>query len=135
MLQPSLELYDFYTEKIAACDTEISRQYGMTRPDRVSGELPVVPDKQRPAHSKNAPKDARELREHLYRINGVEVSLVAGFGVSLAQSVTMEVGRKVGEKFPTEKHFSAWLGARYCITKHSRPRTERGRRSAWRRHR
>ena len=110
VLKQSLELYDFYTEKIEACDTEISRQYGMTRPDWVGGELPLVPEKKRHAHSKNAPKDAREIREHLYRINGVDLSLVDGFGISLAQTVTMEVGSNVGEKFPTEKHFSAWLG-------------------------
>jgi transposase len=110
VLKQSLELYDFYTEKIEACDAEISRQYGMTRPDWAGGELPVVPDKKRHAHSKNAPKAAREIREHLYRINGVDLSLVDGMGVSLAQTVTMEVGSNVGEKFPTEKHFSSWLG-------------------------
>jgi transposase len=110
VLKQSLELYDFYTEKMEACDAEISRQYGMTRPDWTSGELPVVPDKKRHAHSKNAPKDAREIRGHLYRINGVDLSLVDGIGVSLAQTVTMEVGSNVGEKFPTEKHFSTWLG-------------------------
>ena len=70
----------------------------------------MVPDKKRHSHSKNAPKEAREIREHLYRINGVDLSLVDGFGVSLAQTVTMEVGSNVGEKFPTEKHFCAWLG-------------------------
>jgi len=110
VLKQSLELYDFYTEKMEACDEEISRRYGMTRPDWSGGELPVVPGKKLHTHSKNAPKDAKEIREHLYRINGVDLSLVDGFGVSLAQTVTMEVGSKVGEKFPTEKHFSAWLG-------------------------
>jgi transposase len=110
VLKQSLELYDFYTEKMEACDAEISRQYGMTRPDWVSRELPVVPDKKRHAHSKNAPKEAREIRQHLYRVNGVDLSLVDGIGVSLAQTVTMEVGSHVGEKFPSEKHFCAWLG-------------------------
>ncbi len=110
VLQQSLELYDVYTEKIEACDAEINRQYGMTRPDWVSAELPVVPHKKRHTHSKNAPKEVREIREHLYRINGVDISLVDGMGVSLAQTVTMEVGSHVGEKFATEKHFSRWLG-------------------------
>jgi transposase len=110
VLKQSLELYDFYTEKIEACDEEISRQYGMTRPDWVSRELPVLPNKKLHTHSKNAPKDAKEIREHLYRINEVDLSLVDGFGISLAQTVTMEVGSNIGEKFPTEKHFSAWLG-------------------------
>jgi len=40
----------------------------------------------------------------------VDLSLVDGFGISLAQTVTMEVGSSIGEKFPTEKHFSRWLG-------------------------
>ena len=110
VLKQSLELYDIYTEKVEACDEEICRRYGMTRPDWVSRELPVIPDKKRNSHSKNAPKDAQGVREHLYRINGVDLSLVDGMGVSLAQTVTMEVGSNVGEKFPTEKHFCAWLG-------------------------
>jgi len=110
VLKQSLELYDHYTEKIEACDAEISRQYGMTRPDWDDGEMPVVPDKKRNSHSKNAPKEAREIRKHLYRINEVDLSLVDGMGVSLAQTVTMEVGSNVGEKFPTEKHFCSWLG-------------------------
>jgi hypothetical protein len=110
ILKQSLELYDFYTEKMEACDAEINRQYGMTRPDWGSGELPAIPNKKRHTHSKNAPKDAKEIREHLYRINGVDLSLVDGMGVSLAQTVTMEVGSNVGEKFLTEKHFCAWLG-------------------------
>ena len=110
ILKQSLELYDFYTEKVEACDEEISRRYGMTRPDWASRELPAIPDKKRNSHSKNAPKDAKEIREHLYRINGVDLSLVDGMGISLAQTVTMEVGSNVGEKFPSEKHFCAWLG-------------------------
>jgi transposase len=110
VLKQSLELYDIYTEKVEACDEEICRRYGMTRPDWVSRELPVIPDKKRNSHSKNAPKDGQGIREHLYRINGVDLSLVDGMGISLAQTVTMEVGSNVGEKFPTEKHFCAWLG-------------------------
>ncbi|MFZ5885221.1 MAG: IS110 family transposase, partial [Chloroflexota bacterium] len=52
VLKQSLELYDFYTEKIEACDEEISRRYEMTRPEWASGELPVVPDKKLHTHSK-----------------------------------------------------------------------------------
>lgn len=110
VLKQSLELYDFYTEKIEACDEEISRRYGMTRPDWKAGELPAMPEKKKNSHSKNAPKDAQAIREHLYRINGVDLTRVDGLGVSLVQDVTMEVGSNVWEKFPTDKHFSRWLG-------------------------
>lgn len=110
VLKQALALYDFYTEQIEACDEEMDRMYGRIRADWEVGELPPLPEKKRNAHSKNAPKKAREIRAHLQRINGVDITVVDGIGVSLAQDVTMEVGSNVGEKFPTEKHFSAWLG-------------------------
>lgn len=43
------------------------------------------------------------------RISGVDLSVVDGFGVSLAQTVIMEVGTDM-DKFPDEKHFCSWLG-------------------------
>lgn len=110
VLKQSLALYDFYTEQIEACDEEVDRMYALTRPDWKAGELPPVPEKKKNAHSKNKPKNSREIRQHLQRINGVDLTVVDGFGVSLAQDVTMEVGSNVGEKFPTEKHFCSWLG-------------------------
>lgn len=110
VLKQSLELYDFYTQQLEVCDKEIDRMYALIRPDWETGELPPVPMKKQKTHSKNAPKSAREIRTHLKRINGVDLSLVDGFGVSLAQTVTMEVGSNVAEKFPTEKNFCSWLG-------------------------
>jgi transposase len=38
----------------------------------------------------------------------VDLSVVDGFGVSLAQTVIMEVGTDMS-KFPSEKHFCSWL--------------------------
>ena len=110
VLKQSLELYDFYTKQIEVCDAEMDRLYALTRPDWAVGELPAIPKKKQNSHSKNAPRNAREIRKHLQRINGVDLSVVDGFGISLAQTVTMEVGSNVGEKFPTDKHFCSWLG-------------------------
>ena len=110
VLKQSLELYDFYTQQIEVCDEEIDRMYALIRPDWETGELPPIPQKKLHTHSKNAPKSAREIRAHLKRINGVDLSLVDGFGVSLAQTVTMEVGSNVSEKFPREGNFCSWLG-------------------------
>jgi transposase len=109
VLKQSLELYDFYTRQVEACDAEIDRMYGLIRPDWEAGELPPIPKKKQSSHSKNAPKNVWEIRQHLKRITGVDISLVDGFGVSLAQTVIMEVGTDMG-KFPSEKHFSSWLG-------------------------
>lgn len=110
VLRQSLELYDFYTQQIEVCDEEIDRVYALIRPDWEAEELPPIPKKKQKTHSKNAPENAREIRAHLKRITGVDLSLVDGFGVSLAQIVAMEVGSDVGEKFRTEKNFCSWLG-------------------------
>lgn len=110
VLKQSLELYDFYTGQIESCDAEVDRMYGLIRPEWEMGELPPIPKKKQNSHSKNAPKNVREIRKHLKRINGVDLSVVDSFGVSLAQTVTMEIGSEVGDKFPSEKHFCSWLG-------------------------
>jgi transposase len=109
ILKQSMELYDFYTRQVEACDAEIDRMYGLIRPEWEMGELPPIPKKKQSSHSKNAPKNVREIRQHLKRISGVDISLVDGFGVSLAQTVITEVGTDM-EKFPSEKHFCSWLG-------------------------
>ena len=76
--------------------------------------------RKRGSHSKNKPKQAEEIRAHLKRISGVDLSLVDGFGVSLSQTVLSEVGTDTPalhpqrgasvSKFPSEKHFCSWLG-------------------------
>jgi len=93
IVKQSLEMYDFYTKQIEVCDAEIDRMYALTRPEWKADDLPPLPPKKRNSHSKNAPQNKEEIRKHLKRISGVDISVVDGFGVSLAQTVIMEVGR------------------------------------------
>jgi transposase len=109
IVQQSLELYDFYTKQVEECDEEIERMYALIRPDWESGEVKALPQKKRNSHSKNAPQNRDAIRQHLQRISGVDLSVIDGFGVSLAQTVIMEVGTDMS-KFPSEKHFCSWLG-------------------------
>ena len=109
VLKQSMLLYDFYTEQIQACDLEIEHLYGLTRPDWDSGEVQPLTKRKKNSHSKNLPHHPEAIRKHLKRISGVDLSLVDGFGVSLAQTVIMEVGTDM-TKFPDEKHFCSWLG-------------------------
>jgi transposase len=109
ILKQSMELYDFYSQEILACDEEIERVYGMTRLDWDAGDVKPLSAKKRNSHSKNAPHNPEGIRKHLKRISGVDLSVVDGFGVSLAQTVIMEVGTDMS-KFPDEKHFCSWLG-------------------------
>lgn len=109
VLKQSMAMYDFYTEQIRACDDEIERLYGLTRPDWEASDVEPFSRRKKNSHSKNLPLHAEEIRQHLKRISGVDLSVVDGFGVSLAQTVIMEVGTDMS-KFPDEKHFCSWLG-------------------------
>lgn len=109
ILKQSVAIYDFYTQQLLECDVEIERIYGETRPDWAEGELQPLSSRKRNSHSKNARYDTEKIRKHLKRVSGVDISLVDGFGVSLAQTVIMECGTDM-TKFPTEKHFCSWLG-------------------------
>jgi transposase len=109
VLKQSLEMYDFYTRQVEACDAEIERVYGMTRPDWDGGELKPPSEKQRNSHSKNAPKNQQEIRQHLKRISGVDLSAVDGIGIGVAQTVIVECGTDM-KQFPKEGNFCSWLG-------------------------
>jgi transposase len=105
ILKQSLELYDFYPKQIEACDMQMERTYSLTRPEWATGELT---EGKRNSHSKHAPKDVN-VRQHLQRICGVDITAVQGVSASLAQTIVIEVGTDMS-KFPNEKHFCSWLG-------------------------
>ena len=50
-----------------------------------------------------------DLRKELYRCAGVDLTAIEGIGVLTAQVVISEIGLDMG-RWPTEKHFSSWLG-------------------------
>lgn len=54
VLKQAMELYDFYTEQIEACDKEIEKKFSETRSEWEAGELPVVPAHKRGSHSRKS---------------------------------------------------------------------------------
>jgi len=111
VLKPSLEMYDFYTRQIAACDAESERMSNTVRPnenDSDDDDPPPVPQHKRQSHSKNAPQGGA-IRKHLKRICGVDVTAIPGLGEVLAQEIVMATGTDMSQ-FPNEKHFCSWLG-------------------------
>jgi len=108
ILKQSLELYDFYTRQLEACDAEIEHAYSLVRPEWEVEEKQDMPESKRNSHSKNAPKKV-QVRKHLKRICGVDLTAVHGVSASLAQTIVLEVGTDMS-KFPNEKHFCSWLG-------------------------
>jgi transposase len=108
VLKQSLEMYDFYTRQIEACDAEIERLYGGIRPQEEEEELPPL-DKPSQSHSKNAPRNAENIRKHLYRIAKVDLLAIPGVSASVAQTLLAEVGSDL-HQFADAKHFCSWLG-------------------------
>jgi len=112
VLKQSLELYDFYTRQIAACDAEIERTYRAIRPDWPDpdpDDQDPLPSHKRDSNSKNLPKNSPvQVRRHLRRITGIDLTAVDGLSLDLAQKIISEIGTDMS-RFPTVKHFTSWL--------------------------
>ncbi len=106
-LQQALALYDFYTQQLHICDQQLEQQYSALTP-RFDDDLPPLPpDPKVNSHSKNAP--TFDVRGRLYRLTGVDLTVVDGLDDSTVQSVLSETGTNMS-KWRTEKHFCSWLG-------------------------
>lgn len=100
-LKQALELFDFYAKQVADCDALIEQQMVMLHQhDR-------LPGKARKTSHRNKPKF--DLRTRLYQMCGVDLTRIDGIDVCTAMTVLAEVGTDMS-KFPTAKHFAAWLG-------------------------
>ena len=100
-LKQALELFDFYAERVADCDALIEQQMiELHQSDR-------LPGKARKKSNRNNPKF--DVRTRLYQMCGVDLTRIDGIDVCTAMTVLSEVGVDMS-KFPTTKHFAAWLG-------------------------
>lgn len=108
ILAQNLQLYDFYTTQLAACDHEMERCYqAMQSRGEKDAPLPDLPRAKPGSKSKNEPNF--NVRAQLARIVGVDLVGVMGLSGSSAQTILTEVGTDM-TRFPTVKHFCAWLG-------------------------
>jgi transposase len=109
VLKQSLELYDFYTAQIRACDSEIQQQFSAMKPrwtaDASQKRVPTLPIK--PKRTKKSP--AVDVRSEAIRLTGVDLVALDGLSDSLVQTLLSEIGTDMS-KWPTEKHFASWLG-------------------------
>lgn len=100
-LKQALELFDVYGAKLADCDELMEQQMVMLH------KHDGVPGKARNQARRNKPKF--DLRMRLYQMCGVDLTRIDGIDVGTAMTVLSEVGVDMS-KFPTVKHFAAWLG-------------------------
>jgi transposase len=108
ILQQALELFDYYTEKLATCDTELERVYqAMESRWMEDAPLPDLPPAKPDSKSKNEPNF--NVRAQMARIIGVDLVAVMGLSAVTVQTIISEIGTDM-TRFPTVKHFCAWLG-------------------------
>lgn len=110
-LRQSLELYDFYTQQVEACDAQIQQLYAAMKPRWDSPDAPAnastISRRRKRSHSKNGPRP--DVGAEIVRLIGVDLAAVDGMGPGLAQTILSEIGTDVS-KWPTDKHFASWLG-------------------------
>jgi transposase len=104
-LARAYEPYRTYQTKVTECDRRIEQ--AVTRlPDRSAGA--TLP--KRPRGRGRKPNDLRfEGTDPVFRAVGVDPTAIEGIDVPTALVILGELGADVS-KFPTEKHFTSWLG-------------------------
>src|SRR5262249_14440171 len=106
VLEQSLKTYRHYQALIAELDQKI-----MALLRRFDSKVNLQ-EKPLPPSSKRTQKKSRtkpELRQELYRINGVDLTAIPGIQAATVHILFAELGRDVS-KFPSAKHFASWLG-------------------------
>jgi transposase len=104
-LSQAYELYKIYQTKVTECDQRIAQAVSGL-PDRSAGAK-LEP---KPRQRGRKPNDPRfEGTKPVFQALGVDLTAIEGIDVTTALMILGEIGADVS-KFPTEKHFTSWLG-------------------------
>ena len=103
-LTQARELYRMYHAKIDECDGKIEAQLERFE-DVTDGETPAGNGRRR--SQGNAP--SFDIRTHLYRMTGVDLTTVDGMDAFTALKVVSEIGTDM-TRWQSAKHFASWLG-------------------------
>jgi transposase len=108
VLEQALEIFDYYTAKIVACDGKLEQQYqAMESRWEKDAPLPDLPPAKRDSKSKNAL--TLNARAQIARIIGGDLVAVMGLSAVTVQTILSEIGTEM-DRFPTVRHFCSWLG-------------------------
>ena len=109
-LTQAMELYDTYKNKIAACD-DIIEKHLLTFEGRKEVKEDELNDRaikrKGKGRSKNAP--LFNLKAHLIRITGVDLTKIPGIEATSAMKIISEVGLDLS-RWKSSKQFASWLG-------------------------
>jgi transposase len=109
VLRQSLAAYRFFVQQMADCDAEVERYSAELEQAAGSAQVtvPEAPASRWPKRKKgNAPD--YDVRTHLYRLTGVDLTLIPGIGELTAQGLVSETGLDMSH-WPSEKEFASWL--------------------------
>jgi transposase len=105
-LRQSLSAYRYYQQLVADCDVEIERHLAALPAAKPGVVAPSAPTARRKPRGNEPDFD---LRAHLHRIFGVDLTTVPGINVLTAHTLLAEVGPDLS-RFPTPEAFASWLG-------------------------
>jgi transposase len=101
-LKQALASFDFTGTQLGEVDQEIEEQLKSLETHEGKPGKP-----KRRGRGKNAPKF--DLRTHLFRICGVDLTRIDGLDVTTALAVISETGTDMS-RFPDDGHFASWMG-------------------------
>jgi transposase len=106
-LKQSIELYDFYHEKLRDCDQEIEQQLLQLekQPDLAERQSPTK--KRYKKHEKNAIQF--DVANYLYDLCGTDLTDIDGLDEGSVLKVLSETGIDM-TKWKTASHFVSWMG-------------------------
>jgi hypothetical protein len=105
-LKQELEFYDYFTKKINETDEFIETLYNQIESQIDLEEKPLKPALRKKKKPKNSPDF--DLRTHLYRIIGVDLTAVDGLNALSVQTFISHTGVTL-ESFPTDSNLISWL--------------------------
>ena len=107
-LKQALSSYRHYQQMIRDCDLEIENHLTSVDSDIDVDENSIPPSNR----SKSKEKDDGsifDLRSHLHRLFGTDLTLTDGISTLTSQKLYTEIGPDLS-MFPTANHFCSWLG-------------------------
>ena len=110
-LQQAVAVHAFYRQQLRACDEQLQACLG-TFADQSKGrprpQPRLRPHRQR-QHTKRANEPAFDVASALYRMAGIDLTVLEAIDPNTALVLLSEVGPDVS-RFPTVKNFTSWLG-------------------------
>ncbi|ODT66434.1 MAG: IS110 family transposase [Pelagibacterium sp. SCN 63-23] len=104
-LYQSLELYDFYQQKMLECDRRLEAAIAMMAIEQAAPLAPL-PKIRTKTKQVNAP--SFDVRAALYGLVGIDLTQIHGLGTSLALKLVGECGTDL-RAWPTARHFTSRL--------------------------